>query len=495
MKIAYLTTEAVPYAKTGGLGDVGGALPLELARCGHDMAVIMPAFRCIRDPKLPVETLDQHLLVKIADRQVTASVLRGYLPDSNVPVYFIDQPQYYEREGLYGDVRGDYRDNCERFVFFSRAALQLIDRLGQPPQVIHCNDWQTGLVPVYLAQNPDQYRWARQVVSLMTIHNLGYQGQFWHWDMLLTGLPWDLFNWEQLEFYGHLNLLKAGIVFADALSTVSPRYAEEIQTAAQGHGLDGVLKERRDRLTGIANGIDIRAWNPATDPHLVMRYDKDTWQVGKAACKADLQQASGLPVEPRTPLIGVIGRLAEQKGWDLIIELLRQWLSDWRQVQWVVLGTGDQRYVDSLQQLRHEYGDRLGLHLTFSDALAHRIEAGSDMFLMPSRYEPCGLNQLYSLRYGTVPIVNPTGGLADTVAPVTADNLQAGTATGFWLDAYDLPSLANAVQQAVTMYSEHSDQWRQLVETGMAQDWSWSHSAAQYEELYRKLIHEKQSSR
>jgi starch synthase len=494
VKIAFLTTEAVPFAKTGGLADVGGALPAELARRGHDVAVIMPAFRAIHQTDQPIETLDQHLLVKIADRQVTAGVLRSQLPGSSVPVYFVDQPKYYDRPGLYGDQRGDFRDNCERFVFFSRAALQLIDRLGSPPQVVHCNDWPTGLVPVYLKQNLDGYSWAQQVVSLMTIHNLGYQGQFWHWDMLLTGLPWDLFNMEQLEFYGHLNLLKAGIVFADRISTVSPRYSEEIQTPAHGHGLDGVLRARRGAITGIANGIDDLHWNPATDPHLAKRYDQADWQTGKAACKSALQRECGLPDEPRVPLIGVIGRLAEQKGWDLIIDLMRQWLSDQRQIQWAILGTGDHRYVEQLQHLQSEHADRLGLHLTFSDGLAHRIEAGSDMFLMPSRYEPCGLNQLYSLRYGTVPIVNPTGGLADTVVPATPANLAAQAATGFWMDGYDLPGLANALQQALTMYHEQPGQWQQIVATGMAQDWSWSRSASQYEDLYRDLLQRQPSA-
>jgi starch synthase len=494
VKIAFLTTEAVPFAKTGGLADVGGALPAELARRGHEVIVIMPGFRSTRQAGQTVETVDAHVLVRLADRQVTAGITKSRLPDSSVTVYFIDQPQYYERAQLYGDAQGDYRDNCERFVFFSRAALQWISQLGFEPDVVHCNDWPTGLVPVYLDQRVEGGSWSARAASLMTIHNIGYQGQFWHWDMLLTGLGWDLFNWQQLEFHGHLNLLKAGIVFADAINTVSPRYAEEIQTSEFGFGLDGVLRNRRDVLSGIINGIDAQVWNPATDPHLPMRYGLKDWPSGKAACKASLQGALGLAVEPRVPLVGLVGRLAEQKGWDLVIDLIGQWLHDRRAVQWVVLGTGDQRYHDRLSALAVDHGDRLALRLQFSESLAHQIEAGSDLFLMPSRYEPCGLNQLYSLRYGAVPVVHPTGGLADTVVPANDQTLADQSATGFWMPSYDLEGLASAMEHALQCYKEPSPVWGQMVTAGMKHDWSWSKSAAQYERLYQQIVKRKRQA-
>ena len=420
---------------------------------------------------------------------------RATLPDSDVPVYLVEQAEYYERDdpaqglGLYqyslpDGKRSDYADNCERFVFFCRAVMEAPRLLGFWPNVIHANDWQTGLVPVYLQQ---EYRWKpgyKNVRALFTIHNIAYQGRFWHLDMPLTGLPWWLFNHRQLEFYAQLNFLKAGIVFADLINTVSPTYAKEIMTPYYGCGLQGVLTERRDRLFGIVNGVDYRDWDPATDRHLPAHYNVSSVTEGKPLCKAALQKEFGLPERPRVPLIGVIARLVEQKGIDLILKAADGILH--QDAQLVVLGEGDLAYHRQLEQLRNRWPDRVGLYLGFDEALAHRIEAGADLFLMPSLYEPSGLNQLYSMRYGTPPVVRSTGGLADTVVDYTPDTLQRGVATGFVFAPYYADVLAATLQRAFGLYHSNHDDWYRLVRTGMQQDWSWERSAAEYEKLYAK---------
>lgn len=444
----------------------------------------MPAFRQIRNAGLEIESTDIAFQVHIHDKVMTAGVLKSYLPNSEVPVYFVDQPHYFDRPALYGDHMGDYSDNCERFAFFCRAALQVITRLGMQPDMVHCNDWQTGLVPAYIRSEFEKHPWMARSATVLTVHNLAYQGRFWHWDMNLTGLDWAYFNPAGMEFYGQLNLLKTGLVFADALSTVSPKYAKEIQTEEHGCGLEGVLGGRRHDLVGIINGVDGAHWNPETDSALVHRYTAENWREGKAANRTALRAEFDLDDDPNVPLIGLIGRLADQKGWDLVIEGMRRFLEEDRPIQWVVLGTGDPAYHDSLQYLANEFPHRLGLKLGFSNELAHRIEASSDMFLMPSRYEPCGLNQLYSLRYGTVPLVNPTGGLADTVVDMTPESLAAGRATGFYLRHYSASGLLDMIWRAALVWWDDKDVWARLVVNGMRQDWSWRQSAVQYEQLY-----------
>lgn len=508
MDIIFLSTEAVPFAKTGGLGDVCGSLPTALAQRGHRVALIMPAFASIHRSGLAIEPTELSFAIPIRDAIVGARLLRAELPGGEHPVevYFIDQPRYFDRPGLYGDAQGDYADNCERFAFFGRAALEAIRCLQRPVQIVHCNDWQTGLVPAYMALKQPAYDWMKQARSIFTIHNLAYQGQFWHWDFPLTGLDWKYFHPDALEFYGHLNFLKSGIVFADTITTVSPTYAREIQTPDFGCGLDPLLRSRGDSLRGIINGIDDQLWNPATDKHLRLpggaeaadagegvagepgNYDVRNWQTGKALQKGWLQETFGLETNPALPLIGLIGRLADQKGWDLVIEVLRWHLEQQRPVQWVILGTGEQRYHEGLSELAQQHRRMFGLKLGFSDPLAHRIEAAADLFLMPSRYEPCGLNQLYSLRYGTVPIVTATGGLADTVVDATAETLANGAATGFHVPQFSATALDATVGRALRLWAHEKKTWKNLVETGMNQDWSWRRSAAQYEALYVEAL-------
>ncbi len=487
LHVATISSEMVPLAKTGGLGDVCGALPIALEQNGVRCSSFLPAYRSVLQSGLPIEPTQHAFTIHIAGRYVACRILKTRLPNSLVDVYLIDQPQYFDRDGLYANRQGEYRDNCERFSFFCRSVIEAIDQLQLDIDIVHCHDWQAGLIPAYIHARLGNFPWMEQVKSIMTIHNLAYQGRFWHLDMPLTGLDWQYFNWQQMEFHGELNLMKTGIVFADTVTTVSPTYASEIRLPAYGCGLEDILRSRGESLVGIVNGVDYTQWNPETDKHLPANYSVANWREGKGVCKERLQQEFGLTVNPDTPLIGIVSRLADQKGWDLIIPLLLRWMDE-REAQWVILGTGDARYEKQLQQLAAEYPRKLGVRLEFSEEVAHQIEAGCDMFLMPSRYEPCGLNQLYSLKYGSVPIVHSTGGLVDTVRDASVENLSLGSATGFRFGDYSIAGLEQALQLAIDFYLQNKPQWAQIVEGGMRDDWSWAHSATQYMEVFHKTI-------
>ncbi len=407
------------------------------------------------------------------------------MPGGKVPVYLVEQDQYYDRDELYSVDGKDYIDNCERFVFFSRAVLEAIRLLDLQVDVLHANDWQTGLIPAYLKIEYHSVPRYERTASLLTVHNISYQGQFWHWDMLLTGLDWKYFNWHQMEFHGNLNLLKTGMVFSDSISTVSPRYAQEIQSSPLGCGLEGVLQHRHDVLSGILNGIDPREWDPASDPHLAANYNADTVGQGKPICKAALQKELGLPQEPAAPLVGIVGRLIDQKGFDLVADVMQRWVQT-SDVQWAILGTGQPKYHKLLETLAERFPQRVALRLEFSNPLAHQIEAGADIFLMPSRFEPCGLNQLYSLKYGTVPLVRATGGLADTITGFDPQSPNAA-ANGFAFQEYSSLALSETLRQACDVY-RRPELWKPLMATGMSQNWSWARSAREYVELYRKTM-------
>jgi len=490
VNILMATSEAVPFAKTGGLGDVCGALPSELARLGHQVAVILPFYRKVRDSRVQAQSLGIDFIVPIGSKTVTGHLLAGKLPHGDVPVYLIQQDQYFDRDGLYGEDGNDYDDNCERFVFFSRAVLEAIRLLGLDIDVIHANDWQTGLVPSYLKVEYAALPRYESIACLFAIHNMGYQGEFWHWDMLLTGLDWKYFNWNQMECHGKLNLLKTGLVFADAISTVSPQYAQEIQTPEFGARLEGVLRHRREVLSGILNGVDYAVWDPSVDPHLAANYDLHSVATGKPICKAALQDELGLPSRPDAPVVGIIGRLDQQKGFDLVADMIPHWVET-SDVQWAILGTGDPQYEEHFRALAERFPEQVAARLEFSDVTAHRIEAGADLFLMPSRYEPCGLNQMYSLRYGTVPVVRRTGGLADTVVDATDETLSDGTANGFCFREDNGRALGDSLTRALDAYRS-PPVWSRLVQTGMCQDWSWARSAGQYVELYERIVARKQ---
>jgi starch synthase len=497
-------SEVVGFAKTGGLADVVGTLPLALAHRGHQCAVVLPLYSCIRHGKNPLEPTEHTFAIPIGERTVPGRLWTSRLPDSDVPVYLVEQADFFERDdaltgaGLYqysewhGGKR-DYEDNAARFIFLSRAILEVVRLAGFHANILHLNDWQTGLAAPYLTElyRPlPQLKLAavyQRMRTLFTIHNLAYKGEFWKWDMRLTGLDWRLFTSDQLEFYGNLSFLKAGLVFSDYLSTVSPTYAREIQTPYYGHGLQGVLSARKDRLRGIVNGVDYGVWDPATDRHLAATYTPDNPLPGKAACKSALQKRLGLPVEPRTPLLGVVARLAEQKGIDLLADALPGFLAE-QPAQVAILGDGEPHYRGRLESLKARHPGRVSLTVRFDEGLAHQIEAGSDLFLMPSLYEPSGLNQLYSLKYGTPPLVRATGGLADTVTDTNPATLAAGTATGFSFAAYSAEAFLETLRRACHVYHTRPADWLRVMQTGMRQDWSWDRSAAEYERLYRTML-------
>jgi starch synthase len=488
VKILIATSEAVPFAKTGGLADVCGALPVQLEKLGHEPMLFLPAYRQAWSCGIPIESTGVDFEIPIGSKNVRGTFLKSQLPNSSVPVYLVQQDEYFDRPGLYQEGGHDYKDNCERFVFFNRAVMEAIRLLELEVDVLHANDWQTGLLAAYLKAEYRAVPGYENIGTLFTIHNMAYQGVFWHWDMLLTGLDWKYFNWQQMEFFGNLNLLKTGLTFADRLNTVSSRYAEEIQSAPLGCGLEGVLEQRRDVLSGIVNGADYREWDPATDRSLAANYKADDFQTGKPICKAALQTELHLPLEPKVPLVAFIGRLVEQKGIDLLSAAVRDWVRS-HDTQWVILGTGDAAYQDQFAMLAERFPQKVATRFEFSNELAHRIEAGADMFVMPSRYEPCGLNQLYSLKYGTVPIVRATGGLVDTITNLNEHTLADGTANGFSFAEYSALALTDSLSRAVHAYQQ-PEVWQRLVQNGMRQDWSWAASAKRYVDLYRATINQ-----
>jgi len=485
MRVLFVTAEAVPFAKTGGLADVAGALPRALSAAGHDVALLLPFYRQAREKcGGDVEQTGLELNIALGAETIKPRVLATTLPDSDVRVYLLDHPPFFDREQLYGTPEGDYPDNAARFIFFSKAAMALPKALDWQPTIYHCNDWQSALVPVYLRLAAATDAFYHNSRSLFTIHNLAYQGLFPAEAFALTGLDGSLFSPEGLEFYGKLNLLKGGILYARIINTVSPRYAKEIQTPEFGCGLEGVLASRADCLFGIINGIDYSVWNPATDPLIPANYSPEDLS-GKAVCKAKLQERCGLPVRPDVPLLGMISRLDAQKGLDLLAEILDE-LAE-LDLQFVLLGTGKQEFHDLFTQIGQRHPEKLSMNIMFNNELAHQIEAGCDMYVMPSRYEPCGLNQLYSLKYGTVPIVRKTGGLADTIVNATPTALGKGTANGFSFESYSARALYNTIRRALRLFYDRRA-WRRLMLTGMRQDWSWQKSAAEYVELYQKAL-------
>ncbi|MDD5425395.1 MAG: glycogen synthase GlgA [candidate division Zixibacteria bacterium] len=485
-KILMAASEAAPFARTGGLGDVLGALPKALARRGHLVKLFLPHYAKVEHNNLPLRPLEPAFEINIDGKQYPASFEGCHDRRHNYETILVNNEYFYDRPELYRDpgTGKDYTDNDERFIFFNLAVMEMIKAMDWQPDIIHVHDWQAGLIPVYLKTLYKDDRFFAGVKTVLTIHNMGYQGVFESKRFRKLGLSEDLFYsvTGPFEFYEKVNFLKASILYTDAVTTVSARYADEIQSSEEmGAGLQDVLKTRRNNLTGIVNGVDYHLWSPTKDKKIPFHYNRSNL-TGKRENKAVLLNKAGLPLRHKVPLIGIISRLADQKGFDLIARSAENLFE--LNLQMIVLGTGELKYHDLLLELEKRYPDKLKVYLTFDDDLAHLIEAGADMFLMPSRYEPCGLNQMYSLRYGTVPIVREVGGLADTVVNYNPETRQG---TGFVFKEYTPEALLETVKRAVELYTRKKI-WTKIMKAGMVQDFSWDKSAARYADLYEDLV-------
>jgi starch synthase len=476
MRILLASSEVHPYSKTGGLADMVGSLAKTLGHRGHQAGVVTPLYAGIRERFPGLKRLELPLEFPMGPRLVSGEV--WYLePSPGVTVYFVDQPTFYDRAGLYQHEGANYPDNAERFTFFSKAAAHLALHLPWQPEVLHLHDWQASLAAPLLRHQTKLAGQGTAPGICLTIHNMAYQGLFPAAQYALTNLPWDYFTPEGVEFYGQLNCLKAGIVYADRITTVSPRYAREITTEELGCGLDGLLRRRADSLVGILNGVDYEEWNTISDPYLANPYSAADLS-GKAANKLALQKEFGLPVDAGIPLFGSVGRLAEQKGVEIMLGALEEMLG--ANLQFVMIGSGAPAFQKAYQDLARRFPSQVGIHIGFDEGLSHRIEAGSDFFLMPSRFEPCGLNQMYGLRYGTIPIVRTTGGLDDTVIDPRDD---AGKANGIKFSEYSSTALAKGIRKALALY-EDEESLKQFRVDAMAADFSWDRTVEEYIRVY-----------
>ncbi|MFN2359868.1 MAG: glycogen synthase GlgA [Marinobacter sp.] len=480
IRVLFATSEVYPLVKTGGLADVSASLPEALCRLEYDVQILLPGYpQAVKAARSAGSRRKSRFRIG----QYEVSLWQTRLPGTAVTLWLVDCPPLFERPGNpYQNEEGqDWWDNAHRFELFGRVgAMMAMGEAGVSwrPDLVHCNDWQSGLIPVFLEHH------GKRPGTVFTIHNLAYQGLFSHETFRSLGLPDSLWHWEQLEFYQKLSFIKGGLVFSDRITTVSPGYAREIQTPEFGHGLDGLLRHRQQSLTGILNGIDSRVWNPEEDSELAFRYGPDHLK-NKNQCQAHLQRELGLEVKGG-PVLGFIGRLVEQKGVDWLIEIMPELLE--RGCQFVILGSGEARFEESLKQLARQWPGRMSLTLGYDEGLSHRITAGCDMFLMPSRFEPCGLNQMYSLRYGTVPVVHAVGGLADTVQD--PDEAGIRKANGFRFREASAGALLVAVNRALECFSNRK-QWRGLQQNGMAADYSWKQRARSYGELYQSILKER----
>ncbi len=488
-KILFVTSEVVPFVKTGGLADVSAALPQMLAELGHEVRIVVPKYGAVDDRKFKIHEVVRlkDLQIKIGDKDVVFSLKSCFLPGQKVRVqiYFLDNQEYFgSRNSLYVDPKNgsDYPDNDERFILLSRAVFELISKLGWIPDIIHCNDWQCGLIPAYLKNLYSNEPQFESFKTVFTIHNLEYHGEFPKSSFKKTGLPESLNSEKGIELNGKLNFMKSGLLYADVINTVSETYANEIRTDEDlGGKLKSVLSKRKSDLYGIINGIDTHVWNPEKDKHLIKKYTSKNLE-NKEENKKHLAEKFGFKYDENIPIIGLISRLFDIKGFDLISKAFPELMK--MKVQIVLLGTGDKKYHTFFEKMAHKHPDKFACYLGFDDELAHLIEGGADMFLMPSKHEPCGLNQMYSLVYGTVPIVRQTGGLADTVIKF---NEKSGEGNGFVFSSYDVNSMVKEIKRALNVF-EDKKSWIKIMKNGMKADFSWSSSAKKYLELYKTTL-------
>ncbi len=488
LSIMYVASEVVPFAKTGGLADVAGAMPQIVRELGHDIRIMMPKYASVSERIFKIHDIKRltDIPIKVGDETHLGSIKSSFITNlkSKVQVYFLHNSEYFDRPGLYTDPKTlkDYPDNDDRFIFFARSVVQTLNRLGWIPDILHINDWQSGLIAAYartIFRDEPQFK---KIKIVFTVHNAAYQGIFDKSSFYKTGLPEEFFSPDYLEFNGKLNCLKAGLMFSDAITTVSPTYAKEIQSSPEyGCGLESLFYKLRRKTKAILNGADYSVWNPETDELIAATYSTEDL-APKLENKKELAEYFKLKFDPKTPIIGMVSRLVDQKGLDLLVKALKRILA--MKCQLVILGTGEEKYHRLLKEAAKANKKQMGLELAFDEKLAHLIEAGSDMFLMPSKYEPCGLNQFYSLRYGTLPIVRKTGGLADTVVDL---NEQPNSGTGFVFETYDARELVATVKRALAAFKDEKC-WQRAMIRAMNKDFSWNKSAAQYIDLYRKLM-------
>ena len=478
MKILFVSSEAFPFASTGGLGVVAGALPRELIQQQIDVVRILPLYRSIDRKKFNIKNTGQSISIPMGNHSFYATIWKTI--ESEVPTFFIQNDHFFDRAGLYGDTSDQgYEDNFERFLFFQKSIVQWINQGGFQPDLVHCNDWQTGLLPYLLRYGTNGQGRTQNEKTLFTIHNLAHQGWAPEWKFHLTGFPPECYTMQTLEFYGEINPMKGGIVSADAINAVSPTYAKEIQTPEFGYQLDGVLREHSNRIHGILNGIDYSRWNPKTDPTLPANYSAQDLS-NKTTCKHDLQTTAGLPSSPRTPLLGMVTRLDTQKGVDILLEIIDQIAA--AEIQLVLLGSGDAHYETAFQEAAARHPKHVATWIEYSDSKARRIMAGADLFLMPSAFEPCGQSQLCSMRYGTPPIVHAVGGLSDSV--IDASN---PSGTGFAFNDYSADTLFKTIQRAIEFYHDPA-RWNPLIQHAMTAEFSIQKMASNYSALYETLV-------
>lgn len=476
MRILLVTPEANPFARTGGLAEVVSDLAYALTRLGHQVIVALPLYRQVREAGGSLFSTGLTLSIPLSFKNLPAEIFQTEL-SPGLTFYFIGQDALFNREGLYGTAYGDFEDNAERFIFFSRAVVEMIEALKLDLDICHCQEWQTGLIPVYLRTLFRERPRLDKLPTLYTVHNVGYQGLFSSYDFPLTGLGWELLSPKALEFYGKINLMKGGLVYADLINTVSNRYREEILSPEYGFGLEGVLRERAGDLFGVVEGVDYQRWDPGIDPFLAAPYSLEDLE-GKKSCKRALLKHFRLELPLERPLVGMTTRLYERKGIDLVEGIMDELMAF--EVGFVLQGTGEERHQYLLQELSARYPGKIGISIDFTEELAHQIIAGADIFLMPSRYEPCGLDQLYCLRYGTVPVVRATGGLDETIKQYDPDT---GSGNGFKFTECATETFLQAVQEALTLYQDQTA-WQALMRQNMALDFSWDKVAPSYVALY-----------
>ena len=483
LKIVMIGAECVPFVKTGGLADVLGALPKALHDLGHEVKIILPKYSMIDSEKFGLKRFREGIKVWMGEGRLESCAVDVAFLENKIPVYFIENWSFFKRDGIYSDAYSDFGDNPERFAFFTRAALQLCVDAEFKTDIVHAHDWHTALAPAYLKTWPWRGTALETAASVFTIHNIQYQGVFSKNHLGYTGISWEHFTPEKFEYYDNINYLKGGISFADKVTTVSPTYAEETKNSKLGVGLNGILQHKGENYLGILNGVDYNEWNPESDELIFKNFSRSELK-GKQDCKENLQNTFNFESNADSPLIGVVSRLADQKGLDVLHDALQLILPKIN-FQFILLGSGDKRLEARYGHLAAQYPNRVGAYLGYNNELAHKIEAGSDFFAMPSRFEPCGLNQLYSLKYGTLPIVRDTGGLADTIEQY---DQASGTGTGFKFNNLTKEALAETILWALDTWYHRKDHINKMINTAMSQDFGWERSAKQYADLYRDLV-------